>query len=252
MTRPASTAMVFLDAARTGKLEMGRLPATLTLDQGLRTQIDVLGLRTASGEELGGWKVGLTSGPNRDRMGTGFRPFGYVLRSRIFRSGSEISLGQLAPGAIEAELAFEIGRSLSGPDVTSSAAAAAIAGVRPAFELNQRRAPRPCDPGIQIADDLSQWGIVIGDLRQWAPGREVTPVTLARDSEPVETTGPDYAIDAPVLALRRVCASLHRVGLGLEPGQQVITGAFCRATLDQPGEWAATFSGAGTVRVRFS
>ena len=57
------------------------------LDEVLALQLRVLNRFETAGERLGGWKVGLTSGKARNRMGKDFRPFGYVLHSRIFRSG---------------------------------------------------------------------------------------------------------------------------------------------------------------------
>ena len=42
------------------------------------------------GKQIGGWKVGMTSGGSRDAMGAGVRPFGYVLDERVLNSGARI------------------------------------------------------------------------------------------------------------------------------------------------------------------
>src|SRR5262249_52767316 len=109
------------------------------LDEALELQLRVLGRFESEGEKLGGWKVGLTSGNARDRMGKDFRPFGYVLRSRIFRSGATVPIAKIMNCAVEPELCLIIGSSLRGDTVGVAEAKAAVRAVAPAFELNQRR-----------------------------------------------------------------------------------------------------------------
>ena len=41
---------------------------------------------------------------------------------------------------------------------------AAVAGVSPAFEVNQRRIRGDTTPGMRIADDLANWGLVVGPV----------------------------------------------------------------------------------------
>jgi 2-keto-4-pentenoate hydratase len=59
-------------------------------------------------------------------------------------------------------------------------------------------------------------------------------------------------MDDPYLSLSRLCRLLHKYGLGLEPGQPVITGAFCHHAVRQPGTYRAVFSGIDTVSVQFT
>ena len=103
--------------------------AQIELEDALEMQLAVLNRFTAAGELLGGWKVGLTSGNARDRMGVDFRPFGYVLRSRILDSGSTVQRASILNCRIEPELCLIVGSALSGDSVDAVEAKAAVRAV---------------------------------------------------------------------------------------------------------------------------
>lgn len=230
--------------------DSGHLPA---LYEGLRVQLEMLSLWEATGEVIGGWKVGLTSGVNRDYMGVGFRPFGYVLGSRVFASGATVSRSRIQVCQIEPEICLTLGASLGGPHVEVDEARGAVREVSPAFEINElRRSMADSPSSISIADCLSNWGIVAGsgvpvsdsDLTQ-------TEVVLKRNQEVISSTIPGSAMDDPYVSLANLCATLDLFGLSLQPGQKVITGAFSRDVVTDGGSWSADFSGIGTVEVTF-
>ena len=95
------------------------------LMEGLGRQLENLAAREAAGETLGGWKVGLTSGRARNSMGDGFRPFGYVLASRVFESPASVRLDGMGPAGLENEMCFTIGAPLTG-EVTRAAVIDAV------------------------------------------------------------------------------------------------------------------------------
>jgi 2-keto-4-pentenoate hydratase len=242
---------VLFDCARTGVLRAAALPAGLSLEEGLGAQLGMLDRWREAGEELGGWKVGLTSGAGRDSMGQGFRPFGYILGSRILPSGFRLPSATCPVDQLEVELCLELGSRLRGANLALAQVSGAIAGVRAAFELNHKRMPRPVDPGIQIADDLSQWGIAVGELVSWPADLSELTLTVECDGIRVATVGPDFDMDDPLVAVSRVCTTLDRFGLGLEPGQQVITGALFKSPVKGPAEWRAELAGVGVVAGAF-
>jgi 2-keto-4-pentenoate hydratase len=220
------------------------------LKEALELQLRVLDRFKAANERLGGWKVGLTSGNARDRMGKDFRPFGYVLQSRIFLSGATIPATQILHCAVEPELCLIIGSPLRGDTVDVAAAKAAVRAVAPAFEINQRRIAPDKGHALLLADGLAQWGIVVGPE---APVRDhliETTVELYCNEQIIESKTPGTTMDDPYLSLSRLCRLLHQYGLGLEPGQPVITGAFCHHVVRQPGQYRAVFSGIGEVLVQ--
>jgi 2-keto-4-pentenoate hydratase len=228
------------------------IPAEPDLRKGLDLQLAVLERLLASGERLGGWKVGHTSGSRRGMMGREFRPFGYILDGRIMRSGDTLRHDRITSCFIEPELCVVLGAPLRGEDVDPMTARDAVRAVAPAFELNEARLqPGAGHPAI-LADGLSNWGIVVGDEVPVRSNLTSTTVELWRDGELVATRTPGDSMDDPFLSLSRLCALLHQYGRGLEPGQRVITGSFCNETVEGPGNWRAVFSGVGQVAVRFS
>lgn len=226
--------------------------AVYDLDEALGLQLTVLNRLFAAGERLAGWKVGLTSGPRRDVMGRNFRPFGYLLESRLLHSGDALGHHQITSGYLEPELCLVLGAPLHGDDIDPDAARAAVRGIAPAFELNERRLRHGVDDATTIADGLGNWGIVVGAETSVLSAMTETTVDLWLDDVLVATATPGESMDDPFLSLSRLCALLHRYGRGLDAGQRVITGSFCNQAVQGPGTWRALFSGVGEVMVRFT
>ena len=114
-------------------------PIPSDLDEALAVQLSVLRRFETAGEHLGSWKVGLTSGKARDRMGKDVRPFGYILQSRVFSSGAALPVTSIMNCHIEPELCLIVGSALRGPGVDREQAKAAVRAVAPAFEINEVR-----------------------------------------------------------------------------------------------------------------
>lgn len=220
---------------------------------GLALQLEVLGRWQAAGERLAGWKAGLTSLAARDRMGPGFRPFGYVLASRTFASGDRVPLSAIRAPKLETEICLTIGAPLKGADVSAGEARAAVSEASPSYEITEGRLPAPMPNMVNVANDLGQWGIVVG--APLPPGTDLATleVSLRRDGELVDSgrSGPE-TLDDPYLSLARICGQLAPFGLGLEPGQRVITGAIVKfPPVDGPSTWTASFSGLSEVTAVF-
>jgi 2-keto-4-pentenoate hydratase len=250
MTYVAATALVsgLHHARATGQAIEGALDVGMTPNEGLTMQLDILRRFTDAGETLGGWKVGLTSGVARDAMGQGFRPFGFLLQSRILSSGAKLPPNTLGY-SVEPELCVVIGEPLRGDDLDPAVVKRAVRAVAPAFEINETRTPPGAGAGLVIADGLGNWGIAVGAETQVRDDLANTPVELYAGAEPVASIPSGMAMDDPFLSVARLCATLHRYGLGLEPGQKIITGAFCRHQVASPGPLRAVFSGLGEVLV---
>ena len=229
----------------------------LSLADGEAAQLEVLGRWQAHGEALGGWKVGLTSGRSRDAFGAGFRPFGYILASRILPSGAALERVRIRGCGVENEVCFLIGRDLAGASVDARAARAAVHSIAPAFEINETRLPGNADNGLRIADDLSQWGIVVGEkvaLRS-SIGETIDldrlTVELARDGEPIERVAAPGHIDDHFASIAALTRELAKFGRGLHAGDHVITGAFTRQAVAAPARFEGRFGALGSVSVSF-
>jgi 2-keto-4-pentenoate hydratase len=238
-------------ARSTGSQPSGVDNVKFELDEALQLQLRVSDRFAENNEKIGGWKVGLTSGAARDRMGKDFRPFGYVLRSRILPSDALTQWAKILKCSVEPELCLIIGSPLRGDTVGVAEAKAAVRAVAPAFEINERRTRPEQGNAFLVADGLANWGIVVGPEAPVRDGLVDTTVEFFCDGQLIESKTPGATMDDPYLSLSRLCRLLHRYSRGLEPGQPVITGSFCNQVVKQPGRYHAVFSGIGEVSVRF-
>jgi 2-oxo-3-hexenedioate decarboxylase len=224
----------------------------LDLREGLPLQLALAELWRRGGEEVGGWKIGWTSGGARDRGGPGFRPFGFVLASRILPSGSTLSGASVPGGALEPEICVTIGRRLAGPDVTTEEARAAVESVAPAFEVISHRLPDGLSLAARIGNGLNNWGIVVGEQQAPDIALDSLQVELRHDGELLAGALSDAnRVDDPYLSLTRVTRELHDYGLALEPGQRLITGSITPSVKVTEGRYEATFGPLGAVAVEF-
>ena len=228
------------------------LVGSLDLDSALAVQLRLLRRQLDAGEALGGWKVGLTSDRARGALGADVRPFGFVLASHVFSTGAVIDAASIRRPSIEAEFLFTVGRTLRGPNPAPADVRAGIERAAAGFELNERRAgsARP-DLAAMAADRMAQWGIVEGTgiepdsanlddvvVRMWCDGNERLSARSADE------------VDDHWMSIARLVGELDRFGLGLEPGQKLITGALGRFDLAPGQEWRAAFAGVGEVSIR--
>ena len=226
MTTPTDAAVAALHTIAidgTGDTDALRPFADADVDTGFRLQLAVLDRWLAEGEQVGGWKIGLTSRAARDSMGRDVRPPGYVLASRVLPSGA--SLPPVANVRLEPEIGIVLGQDVTG-EISIEAARAAVAAVAPAFEINALRLPSTAPAAARVGNALNNWGVVFG-----AP---VDPGTIDLADLSVTLTGPDGPlatgrsgadmIDDPYLSLTRLAATLARNGRGLRAGQHIITG----------------------------
>jgi 2-keto-4-pentenoate hydratase len=223
------------------------------VDLGLEVQLGVLEewLRD-EGESLGGWKCGLTSRDMRDSMGPGFRPFGFLLESRIFDSGAQVDRSRIGESSIEPEIYVVMGAPLVG-EVSRDEARDAVRLVGAAFEINERRLPPSMRvQALRVAENLTQWGVVAGTGIAEELDMSSLSVTLYRDGESIGSESSCAAIiDDPYLSLARICGNLHRFGRALAPGQRVITGSLLPPAEVPQGasHWEAEFANLGRVEV---
>ena len=237
-----------------GHYDPAGLGEDLSVDDGERLQLALLDRWCDEGEALGGWKVGLTSGRSRDAFGAGIRPFGFILAGRILDSGASVQAERIHRCGIETELSFRIGRELAGSAVTPRQAFAAVDAVAPAFEINERRIDAGAAPGARVADDLAQWGIVVGDDTEPVPGDfdfEALLVEMVFNGELVDSVAAKGNIDDHFVSIARLAQELDKFDLGLEPGQRVITGAYTRHQVQASGQWEGRFGSLGGVTVSF-
>ena len=253
---PQQAGDFLFNEARAGRWFPEALRGRLTLEQALRAQLAVRGRKLAMGGAQGGWKIGLTSERVRKRYGTDAQPFGHIMAEDIYPSGASVPTLRFRNAFIEPELCFTLGKTLAGPGVTPAQARKAVAAVSAGFELNQGRAGNVKDFPLAVADNLSQWGIVVGATVKPLPeGLDLAKlkVTLKRGKTVVsETGGGPEAIDDHFRSLAVLANTLADYGEVLAAGMRAITGSFAKVDVAAGQTWSAEFSGIGEVKVSFT
>jgi len=219
-------------------------------------------LKRRRGAQVTGYKIGLTSRAMQQAMNIDTPDYGVLLNEMDFASGSTISAGNFLDPRIEAEFAFVMGKPLFGEDVTLEDVIDATDYVVPVLELISARSVRT-DPETgytrkvfdTIADNAANAGYVLGSVH--ANPSEIDlryrGALLYLDGV-VEESGLGGAVmDHPAHGIRWVCKRFAPHGIGLEPGQVVLSGSFTRPVPVQAGsEIRADYGELGEVSLSFS
>jgi 2-keto-4-pentenoate hydratase len=227
---------------------------TLTMADGYAVQAELTRLILAGGDRIVGYKVGLTSKPMQRLIGVDTPDYGPVLGSTIYRDGDEVSLGRFIQPKIEAEIVFVLGAPLRGPGVSVSDAHRATAGVAAAMEIvDSRFADWRIKLADTVADLASNGAVAISDYVLPLAGLDprYLGMTLSRNGEVIDTGAGAAALGSPLGVVAWLANTLGGVGIGLEPGQVVMTGALHAAVPMAAGDvFRADFDRLGPVTVR--
>ena len=211
---------------------------------------------TQAGDTVRGHKVGLASAAMQRQMGVSQPDYGHLLGDMFHLEHQPIPAQRFLQPRIEPEIAFVLGRRLSGPGVTVADAIRAVDFVLPALEVVDSRIT---DWRISIvdtiADNASSGGVVLGSTATPLSQVDVRLVggVLYRNEEVVGTGSCGAVLGSPLNALVWLANVLGRRGVTLEAGHVVLPGAITAAVRVAAGDVArATFAGLGSVTARFS
>ncbi|WP_225993987.1 2-keto-4-pentenoate hydratase [Actinomadura rudentiformis] len=222
------------------------------MDDGYAIQRELISLLLADGEEIIGYKCGVTSVPMQRMLGVDSPDYGPVLASTVYPDAGTVPLDRFIAPKIEAEIVFVLGGRLEGPDVTYAQARAAISGVLAGLEIVDSRIE---DWRIKLADtvaDLASNGamavsptaVPFADL----PDPRLVGMVLTRNGELVDTGAGAAALGDPVAVVAWLANVLGRNGIALEPGHLVMTGALHAAVPMNAGDvFVAEFDRLGSV-----
>ena len=226
----------------------------LTMADGYAVQSELTRLLLADGDRIIGYKVGLTSKPMQRMIGVDSPDYGPVLASTVYRDGDAVPLRRFIQPKLEAEIVFVLGEPLRGPGVTVTDAARAVAGVAASVEIVDSRF---ADWRIKLADtvsDLASNGAVATSGRL-VPLTDVDTrligMTLTRNGQLIDTGAGAAALGDPVAVVAWLANTVGAVGVGMEPGHLVMTGALHAAVPMHAGDvFRADFDRLGPVTVR--
>jgi 2-keto-4-pentenoate hydratase len=208
----------------------------------------------AAGRVVKGHKVGLTARVMQRQLGVDQPDYGQLTDTMLLSEGQPLRMRDFIAPRVEPEIAFVLGRDLTGPGVSVVDAIRAVEFVLPALEIIDSRI---VDWRIglvdTIADNASSGAVVLGSrpVLLGALDLRLTGCVLSVDGE-VRATGAGGAVlGSPVHALAWLANTVGPHGVTLEAGQVVIPGSLTAAQPIRPGGVvSARFGGLGTLTTR--
>ncbi len=214
-----------------------------------------------AGDNLIGYKIGLTSRVMQRAMHIDTPDFGVLLESMAFANHSEIKHADFTDPRIEVELAFVLKRQLFGDSLGIEDVLAATDYIVPALELIAARSYR-VDPHSgytrtvmdTIADNAANAGIITGD-QHFSPASldlRWCGALLYRNGVIEETGLAAAVLDHPANGICWLAKRFAKHGIALEPGQILLSGSFTAPVALSPGdEIRADYGPLGEINCRF-
>lgn len=236
--------------------------AGMTMDDAYAVQAAWVRQKRARGDDIIGWKIGLTSKAMQSALSIDIPDSGVLLRSMRFENGAEIAAGHFIQPRIEAEIAFVMKAPLSGGKPSLDEVLEATDYVAPAIEILDTRITRK-DPRSgrsrtvldTIADNAANAGIILGEPIRDFRARDLRWVgaIVSRDGEIEETGLGAGVLDDPVLSVAWLAERLAAYSDRIEAGQVILSGSFIRPVEAPTGSRiVADFGPFGEVRCNFS
>ena len=211
--------------------------------------------RLAAGERVVGKKIGVTSAAVMNMLGVHQPDFGLLTDGMVYNEGQPIEASRLIQPKAEGEIAFLLKKRLQGPGVTAADVLAATEGVMACFEIVDSRV-RDWKIKIQdtVADNASCGVFVLGDTL--VDPRHVDLSTcgmvLEKNGELAVTGAGAAALGHPLNAVAWLANTLGPLGLALEPGEIVLSGALAAMVPVKAGDsLRMAIGGIGGCSVRF-
>jgi 2-keto-4-pentenoate hydratase len=237
----------------------------LGMADGYAVQKELTALLLADGDRITGYKVGLTSKPMQQMVGVDTPDYGPVLASTFYADGDAVPLSRFIQPRIEAEIAFVLGARLAGPGASVLDARRAISGMVAAVEIVDSRF---ANWRIRLADtvaDLASNGAVATSSRlvpldgsaflaastPYGIDPRLIGMVMTRQGQLVDTGAGAAALGDPIRVVAWLANTLGEVGVALEPGHLIMTGALHAAVPMRAGDvFRAEFDRLGPVTVR--
>jgi 2-keto-4-pentenoate hydratase len=210
----------------------------------------------AGGRRVVGKKVGLTSQAVQRQLGVDQPDFGVLFDDMEFLNGQDVPIARLLQPKVEAEIAFVVGRDLSGAVPSWGEFVAAIAYALPALEIVDSAIT---DWKITLVDTvadnascglyvLGDQPVVLGALQLAELGMEMT------SNGQVASTGSGAAcMGHPLRAAYWLARTMVERGQGLRAGEVILSGALGPMVPVHAGDRLHAAVGAlGTVSCRMA
>ncbi|MDE2456960.1 MAG: 2-oxo-hepta-3-ene-1,7-dioic acid hydratase [Burkholderiales bacterium] len=238
-----------------------RFPA-MTIEDGYAIQREWVRLEIADGRTIKGRKIGLTSRAMQQASQITEPDHAPLMDDMFFASGGDIPFSRFIAPRVEVELAFVLGRALTGPGVTLFDVLGATEYVVPAIEIIDSRIEqfdRETQAMRKVFDTISDFaanaGIVLG-------ARPVRPLdvdlrwvgAMLYKNGVIEETGLAAAVlNHPANGIAWLANKIAPYGERLNPGDVVLAGSFTRPTAAVCGDnFHIDYGTLGSVSFRFA
>ena len=208
-----------------------------------------------SGRRLVGRKIGLTSRAVQSQLGVDQPDFGMLWADMAYSDAEPIPFNRTMQAKAEAEIAFVMGRDLTGEHIVITELMDAIAYALPAIEIVGSRV-EGWDIQIvdTIADNASSGLFVLGSsprkLSDFDP--RLCGMVLERRGDPVSTGAGAACLGNPLTAAVWLARKMVAVGCPLKAGDIVLSGALGPMVDVAPRDvLEVRISGLGDVRATF-
>ncbi|MCC7462777.1 MAG: 2-oxo-hepta-3-ene-1,7-dioic acid hydratase [Gammaproteobacteria bacterium] len=261
-TRSLAASLRDARATRTPLRQFSAAFPHMTIEDGYAIQREWVRLEIAAGRTVRGRKIGLTSRAMQQASQISEPDYAPLMDDMFFEGGGDLPYQRFIAPRVEVELAFVLGRSLAGPDVTLFDVLRATEFVTPAIEVidarieqfdRDTRAPRKVYD--TIADFAANAGVVLG-------GRPVRPLdldlrwigALLHRNGVIEETGLAAGVlNHPATGVAWLANKIAPYGEQLNAGDIVLAGSFTRPVHAQCGDcFHADYGKLGSIAFRFA
>lgn len=215
-------------------------------------------LRLGRGERVMGRKIGLTSRAMQEAAGVFEPDFGTLWSSRYVQAIDGIATvphGTFIQPRIEGEIAFLLEKPLRGPGTTIDDVLEATAGIAASFEVVDSRIIRREFKLVDTVSDNASYGaFTLGPWDENIAGVDLRTLgMLISQNGAVVVEGVGAAsLGHPALAVAWLANKLDEFGVGLEPGEIVLSGSLGRAVpIEQGDEFVMELHGRPALTMRF-
>lgn len=254
MTDPQAIADVLIEAerTRTAVAPITRRYPFLDVDTAYKAQALVVEHRVRAGNRIVGAKLGLTSAVKRRALGIHEPVYGRLTSDMVLPPGEPVPLHELIAPRAEPEIAFVVGRRISGA-VTVADVLRATEAVLPAIEIVDTRYASAFRLPDSVADNAGAARIALGShARRPADLVDLGVLGCVFTSRSgIDTAAGGAAMGHPAAALVWLAAALEARGETLDEGTIVLSGGLTASVRLSAGDIVtAEFDGLGAISVR--
>jgi 2-keto-4-pentenoate hydratase len=227
------------------------------LDDAYRIRRKLVDKLIAAGARPCGHKIGFTAEVMQRMYGMSGPDFGILTDVMMVKSGEQVRVSNLCNTRAEPELAFELARPLTGPNISIADAIAATRRVWAAIEvIDSRVGAMRAKANDSVADNAGAGWVILGEFGLEPAQLQLDQIQLAIEIDGNQQQGlSSEVMGHPAAPLAWLANKLHELdGLGgsLMPGDIVITGAPVRSVAVQAGSHLhASFGPLGDIDISF-